>query len=172
MAGRPTEIEAGLVAVEEPAGSSYERDLSTWSLEQARLLREGRWAAVDRANVAEEIESLGREQFNKLVSALRVLMLHMLKWDHQSALRSRSWILSIEAQRLELEDVIADNPGLKPRIPDAIARAYRKARLEAARETDLDENQFPAICAYDGMPSRRAFFRFHDLRLSKAHAAE
>ena len=123
MAGRPTEIEAGLVPVEEPAGSSYERDLYTWSLEQARLLREDRWAAVDRANVAEEIESLGREQFNKLVSALRVLMLHMLKWDHQPALRSRSWVLSIEAQRLELEleDVIADNPGLKPRIPEAIA---------------------------------------------------
>jgi hypothetical protein len=151
MAGRPTEIEAGLVPVEEPAGSSYGRDLYTWSLQQARLLREGRWAAVDRANVAGEIESLGREQFNKLVSALRVLMLHMLKWDHQPALRSRSWVLSIEAQRLELEleDVIADNPGLKPRIPEAIARAYREARLEAARESGLDDNQFSTTCPYD-----------------------
>jgi hypothetical protein len=150
MAGRPTEIEAGLVPVEEPAGTSYDRDFYTWSLEQARLVREGRWAAVDRANVAEEIESLGREQFNKLVSALRVLMLHMLKWDHQPALRSRSWVLSIEAQRLELEleleDVIADNPGLKPRIPEAIARAYREARLEAARESGLDDNQFSTTC--------------------------
>jgi hypothetical protein len=53
-------------------------------------VREGRWDAVDRANVAEEIESFG-EQFNKLESAQRVLMLHMLKWDHQPALRSRSW---------------------------------------------------------------------------------
>jgi hypothetical protein len=149
MAGRSTESDAGLVPTEEPAGASYDRDFYTWSLEQARLVREGRWAAVDRANVAEEIESLGREQFNKLVSALRVLMLHMLKWDHQPALRSRSWVLSIEVQRLELEDVIADNPGLKPRIPEAIARAYRKARLEAARESGLDENQFSTTCPYD-----------------------
>jgi predicted DNA-binding ribbon-helix-helix protein len=38
------------------------------------------------ANLAEEIDSLRREQFNELVSALRVLMLHALKWDHQPPL--------------------------------------------------------------------------------------
>ena len=98
-------------------------------------MREGRFDALDRDNLAEEIESLGREQFNKLVSALRVLMLHMLKWDHQPSLRSRSWVLSIEEQRLEIADVLSDNPGLKPRIGEAIARAYRRARIEAAKET-------------------------------------
>jgi Domain of unknown function DUF29 len=149
MAGRPTESETDLAPVEEPAGASYDRDFYTWSLEQARLVREGRWAAVDRRNVAEEIESLGREQFNKLESALRVLLLHMLKWDHQPGLRSRSWALSIKAQRADLDDIIADNPGLKPRIGEAISRAYRKACIEAARETGLDEAQFPAVCPYD-----------------------
>jgi hypothetical protein len=148
MAGRPTDSEIDLVPAEQPAGASYERDFYSWSLEQARLVREGRWDAVDRENVAEEIESLGREQFNKLASALRVLMLHMLKWDHQPELRSRSWVLSIEAQRLELEDVLADNPGLRPRIPEAIARGYRKARLEAARETGIARETFPEICPY------------------------
>jgi hypothetical protein len=148
MAGRPTEGEAELVPAEEPAGAGYDRDFYSWSLEQARLVREGRWDTVDRANVAEEIESLGREQFNKLESALRVLMLHMLKWDHQPALRSRSWVLSVQAQRLELEDIVADNPGLRPRITEAIARAYRKARLEAARETGIAEESFPQSCPY------------------------
>jgi hypothetical protein len=157
MAGRPTENEAELVPAAEPAGAGYDRDFYSWSLEQARLVREGRWDAVDRANVAEEIESLGREQFNKLESALRVLMLPMLKWDHQPALRSRSWALSIETQRLELGDVVADNPGLKPRIPEATARGYRKARLEAARETGMDKESFPETCPYtwDDIVSRR-----------------
>ena len=63
---------------------------------------------------------MGREQFNKLVSALRVLTAHMLKWDHQPPPRSRSWVLTIEEQRLEITDVLADNPGLKPRIGEAI----------------------------------------------------
>ena len=69
------------------------------------------------ANISPRRSSLwAAEQFNKLVSALRVAMLHMLTWDHQPPLRSRSWVLSIEEQRLEIVDVLADNPGLKPRI--------------------------------------------------------
>jgi hypothetical protein len=148
MAGHPTESEADRVPAAKPAGASYDRDFYAWSLEQARLVREGRWDAIDRENVAEEIESLGREQFNKLESALRVLMLHMLKWDHQPALRSRGWALSIKAQRAELDDIMSDNPGLKPRIGEAIARGYRKASIEAARETGLDEEQFSKTCPY------------------------
>lgn len=140
--------EAELVPAPDAAGQPYDRDFYSWSLEQARLIREGRWSAVDRENVAEEIESLGREQFNKLESAIRVLMLHMLKWDHQPELRSRSWVLSIEAQRVELDDVLLDNPGLKPRVAEAIARGYRKARIEAAKETGMEKAAFPEQCPY------------------------
>src|SRR5436305_1520801 len=145
MPTRPVS-EAELVPAPDAAGPAYERDFYSWSLEQARLVREGRWSAVDRDNVAEEIESLGREQFNKLESAIRVLLVHMLKWDHQPAQRSRSWTLSIKEQRAELDDVLNDNPGLKPRIAEAIERAYRKAKLQAARETGLDEERFPQRC--------------------------
>src|SRR6266545_6786315 len=149
MANRTRTDNVDLVPAAEPAGAAYDRDFYSWSLEQARLVRESRWDAVDRENVAEEIESLGREQFNKLESALRVLMLHMLKWDHQPTKRSRSWALSVRTQRLEVEDVLSDNPSLKPRIAEAIARGYRKARVEAAKETGLDEDVFPASCPYD-----------------------
>jgi hypothetical protein len=148
MAGQRKDIAADLAPGDEPVRAEYERDFYSWLLEQARYLREGRFDALDRDNLAEEIESLGREQFNKLVSALRVLMLHVLKWDHQPALRSRSWVLSIEEQRLEIADVLADNPGLRPRIGEAIARAYRRARIEAAKETGLDESVFPIACPY------------------------
>lgn len=148
MAGSRKDIEAALAPGDEPVRAEYERDFYSWLMEQARHLREGRFDALDRANLAEEIESLGREQFNKLVSALRVAMVHMLKWDHQSAMRSRGWVLSIEEQRLEIADVLADNPGLKSRIGEAIARAYRRARIEAAKETGLDEAEFPATCPY------------------------
>ena len=49
---------------------------------------------------------------------------------------------------LEIADVLADNPGLKPRIGEAIARAYRRALIEAARETGLDDTTFPAGFPY------------------------
>ena len=148
MAGHRKDVEADLAPGDEPVHAEYERDFYSWSIEQARLLREGRHDALDRDNLAEEIESLGREQFNKLVCALRVAMMHMLKWDHQPSKRSRSCALSIEGQRLEIADVLADNPGLKPRVGEAIARAYRHARIEAAKETGLDEAEFPAACPY------------------------
>src|SRR5712691_10143707 len=113
MAGRPTGNDVDLAPPAEPERVDYNRDFYSWLMEQARFVREGRWDALDRDNLAEEIESLGREQFNKLESALRVLLMHMLKWDHQPHLRSRSWALSIEVQRAELKDVIDDSPGLK-----------------------------------------------------------
>jgi hypothetical protein len=134
----------------------YDSDFYCWSLDQARLVREGRWDRVDRDNVAEEIEAIGREQFNKLANAIRAILRYLLKWYHQPSKRSRSWILSIEEQRLEFEDIIHDNPGLKPRIAEAIARAYRKTRIQAAQETELDERVFPETCGYslDDITSR------------------
>ena len=148
MASRHKDNDVRLAPAAEPVRAEYERDFYSWLMEQARLVREGRFEALDRDNLAEEIESLGREQFNKLVGALRVLLLHMLKWDHQPAKRSRSWAISIRQQRLELDDVLADNPGLRPRIGEALERAYRKARLQAVKETGLAEKRFPAACPY------------------------
>jgi hypothetical protein len=147
MPNRPTG-EADLVPTERPAETEYERDFYSWTFEQARLVREGRWEGIDRENVAEEIESLGREQFAKLESAIRVLVMHMLKWDHQAARRSRSWALSIKAQRIRVQRVLEENPGLKPRIAEAVEQGYRLARLEAAQETGLDEEMFAQRCPY------------------------
>jgi hypothetical protein len=140
--------EIQLAPADRPPAAEYWGDFYSWLMEQAAHVRAGRWEALDRENLAEEIESLGREQFNKLESALRVLMMHMLKWDYQPQRRGRSWMLSIRGQRLDLDDVLTDNPGLKPRIPEATERAYRKARIEAAKETGLDEDTFPQACPY------------------------
>jgi hypothetical protein len=148
MPTRPATHEADLVPTAEPARSDYDRDFYSWSLEQARLVREGQWPAVDRENIAEEIESLGREQFNKLESALRVLMIHMLKWDHQPKKRTRSWATSIKDQRVAFHDVLDDNPGLKHRLDEAMTRAYRRARLQASVQTGLAEETFPENCPY------------------------
>lgn len=147
MPHRSSETDATL-APDAPAAADYERDFYSWALEQARLVREGRWAALDRGNVAEEIESLGREQFAKLRSALRVILVHMLKRDQQAERRSRSWIVSIENQRSELHFVLDDSPSLRPRLDEAIAAAYRRARIEAAKETRLAERRFPEQCPY------------------------
>src|ERR671936_1450259 len=105
MAGRGEDDNVDLAPAQSVSRAEYERDFYSWLMEQARLLREGRWDELDRDNLAEEIESLGREQFNKLESALRVLLMHMLKWDHQPEKRGKSWVISIKDQRIELDQV-------------------------------------------------------------------
>jgi hypothetical protein len=79
--------------------AAKEADLYSWARGQAELLRAGRLSEIDAAAIAEEIDDVGEEQYDKLESAFRVLMLHLLKWDHQPPMRSRSWTLTIREQR-------------------------------------------------------------------------
>lgn len=146
--GRNSQPIAGPVTLKKKERAGYDSDFYSWSQEQGRLVREGRWGEVDPDNVAEEIESLGREQFNKLERAIRIILMHILKWDHQQERRSRSWALSVKGMRVELENLLSDDPGLKPRIPEAMARAYRRARIDAAKETEKREATFPETCPY------------------------
>ena len=59
MAGHRREIAADLAPTDEPVGGEYERDFYSWSMERARLLRDGRDDALDRDNLAEEMNSPG-----------------------------------------------------------------------------------------------------------------
>jgi Domain of unknown function DUF29 len=129
-------------------GATYQGDFYTWTQEQGALLRAGRFEGIDRENIAEEIESLGRSEFDKLVSFYRLVLLHMLKCDDRPEKYSRSWAISIENHRDSAAEVLADNPGLKPRIGEAMTRAYRHARRDAADETRLPMRTFPTECPY------------------------
>lgn len=126
----------------------YDQDFYAWATEQAALLRSGRLADADIANIAEEIESMGRSEKRELVNRLVVLLLHLLKWQFQPALRGNSWRLSVEEQRYRLESHLDDNPSLKSRLDAAIREAYRLALVEAERETGLARSTFPKDCPY------------------------
>ena len=79
--------------------ATYEQDFFAWTSEQARLLREGRAADADLANIAEELETLGRVQRRELVNRLAVLLQHLLKWSYQPDRQGTSWRLTILEQR-------------------------------------------------------------------------
>jgi hypothetical protein len=117
--------------------------------EQVALLRAGRLAEIDAANVAEELSNVGAEQYGKLQSALEVLLMYMLKWDHQPARRTRSWSLTIEEQRLRVAKQLRKNPGLKSRLPEAIDDGFRLGRVRAAREMKVELESLPVTCPYE-----------------------
>jgi hypothetical protein len=128
--------------------ADYDQDYYAWLLDNARLLREGRLAEADVAHIAEELQDIGNSERRAVESFLRLLMLHLLKWRHQPALRSSSWAQSIGNARFELEKRLADSPSLRPRLPEFAARNYAGARKGSARETGLPLDTFPADCPF------------------------
>ncbi len=127
----------------EAASPPYELDGYGWALAQAQLLRERRFGDLDLENIIDEIETVGRSEWRTVRSALRVLMMPILKWKYQPQLRSRSWSMSIASRRVAYEQAIETNPSLKPHLDEIRAQAYKRARLEAAAETDLATQIFP-----------------------------
>ena len=131
------------------SGGLHDRDLYAWSQEQARLLKAGRLNEIDAENMAEEILDVGSNEYDKLESALRLLLMHMLKWDHPYDGRSSSWQATIAIQRRHAERQLRKNPSLKSRVAEAVSEAYFDARRLAASETDLPLAQCPEECPYD-----------------------
>ena len=56
---------------------------------QVALLRAGKLTEIDALNVAEELEDVAKAEFRSLVSAVTIVVLHLLKWDFQPQRRSR-----------------------------------------------------------------------------------
>jgi Domain of unknown function DUF29 len=126
----------------------YEEDFYAWTVEQSRLLRSGELSAIDAANIAEEIESMGRSDRREIQNRLTVLLTHLLKWQSQPAMRSSSWSRTIREQRRQLDKLLQESPSLRPFVSEALSEVYRDAREDAAEETGLPEMEFTAQCPF------------------------
>lgn len=126
----------------------YDNDFYGWTRQQAALLRSGNVAESDIRNIAEEIEDMGKNLQRELESRLKALFIHLLKWQYQPGYRGNSQRYSIDEQRVELADHIADNPSLKSKLPEAIQRGYKYAINGAAKETGLAKTTFPKTCPW------------------------
>jgi hypothetical protein len=128
--------------------STYDVDFAAWARRQAALIRAGHWEHIDASNVADEIDDLSKRQQHELRSRLRVLIVHVLKWDHQPERRSRSWALTIREQQVRIEDVLAVSPSLQALLVDYVQAVYESARDLAALETGLPDSTFPPAMPY------------------------
>ena len=128
--------------------TSIEDDFALWTAEQGALLRAGTLDRIDRDNLAEEIESLGRSEKYEIESRLKVLLLHLLKWQFQSGKRSNSWRATIDEQRGRIRRRLKDSPSLVNYPAEILQEEYSYARPFAADETGLDEGLFPEVCPY------------------------
>ena len=128
--------------------SSYDTDYVAWLEEQVGHLRAGRVHALDLENVAEELEGLMRSERQQLENRLEVLILHLLKWDHQPDQRSNRWRATVAEQRARVRRLLRDSPSLKPSLVDAAREVYPEAGERAAIETLLEASAFPSTVPY------------------------
>lgn len=128
--------------------SLYETDFYAWVQEQTNLLKNQQWNQIDLPNLIEEIESLGKQERAELRNRLRVLIEHLLKWEYQAEKRSRSWLMTIRVQRRDTQELLAENPSLKPYLEEALQKIYENGRDLASGETNLPLKTFPENCPY------------------------
>lgn len=128
--------------------SLYDEDFLAWTEQQAALLRAGRLDQLDLDNLAEELDTMGRSEWGELESRLEVLLVHMLKRDHQPEKQTRSWDATINEQRTRLRRLFRRSPTVGRDLGLTIADVYADARHQAAIETGLDDDRFPEELPY------------------------
>jgi hypothetical protein len=102
----------------------YDADLTAWVAEQVALLRARRFDEIDADNIAGELEDVGREQYDRLESALTVLIMHFFKWDHQPGRRSNSWVATVNERRRRAVKLLKKNPSLKASLAEMLSDAF------------------------------------------------
>lgn len=126
--------------------SLYEQDFYQWTQQQAEYLRLGKLEYLDRENLREEIESLGKQQRQELRNRLGILLGHLLKWHYQG--QCKSWRATIREQRRRIKQHLQENPSLKPYLPEAIALGYQDGLDLIDQETPLTPEQLPPVCPF------------------------
>jgi len=126
----------------------YENDFFAWTQEQAKLIKAKAFDKLDMIHLFEEVESMGASEVRGLENRLEILLIHLLKWEHQPGFRGKSWQLTIKEQRNRIKRRLKKMPALKSQLNEAFIDSYADAIYGAAKETGLDETSFPQSCAW------------------------
>jgi hypothetical protein len=139
-----------------PLSTLYDQDYAAWAAQTAELLRQRRFSELDLEHLVEELGDMAKTQRHELVSRLRILLAHLLKWQFQyrqlserwAEFEGKSWRNTLIEQRLAIGYLLEENPGLKGYLSAAVTKAYPQALELAARESELPIESFPAACPY------------------------
>lgn len=126
----------------------YETDFLLWLDTTANLLKTRQLDQIDYDNLIEEIETMGRSERASLESNLRILLMHLLKWQYQPLMRSNSWRSTIREHRKRIQKAFKDSPSLKRTFDEVFDIAYQDGRELASDETGLMIDTFPQICPF------------------------
>lgn len=131
-----------------PLAALYEADETAWLDAMSRLAAAGRHAEMDFPSLSEYLADMAKRDRREVFSRLVTLLMHLLKWEYQPERRTGSWQSTIMEQKREMRDIL-ESGTLRNHATDVFAKAYDAARKQAAAETGLPRDSFPAECALD-----------------------
>ncbi|PDS34386.1 hypothetical protein CO665_30600 [Rhizobium anhuiense] len=127
---------------------SYDSDFVSWTRDQAKLLRAlyPERTGLDIANLAEEIDALGRMEVSAMSQHLyRLLKSLLLLSATVDVPDRRRW--KREASESQIDAIIGMSPGLDRHID--LARTYKLARrgaVDMLAELNVQIPDFPTTC--------------------------
>ena len=125
----------------------YEADETAWLEAMAHLAAERRLEEIDYSNLSEYLTDMARRDRRELYSRLVLLLTHFLKWQFQPDQRTNSWRVTIRTQRRDL-GMLLESGTLRNHASAVLVKAYEDAREDAALETGLPIETFPAECPW------------------------
>lgn len=143
----------------------YDRDYQQWAEHQKQLLKHGRFDELDIDNLLEELGEVGKSNRSALTSYFKTLLVHLLKYDYQTArlnpdlplpYNCAEWMGTIRRCRDDIHHLIIESPSLKAYLPESLDRLYQQARKGAAKELEpylqkhqaITFNDFPDTCPW------------------------
>jgi hypothetical protein len=101
------------VANSSRTNSLDDQDYYLWLAQTARQLRSGDLAAVDIANLAEEIEDMGKREKRAVEHNLEIILMYLLKYIYHPQKRSNRWRFTLLEHRDRLHKLFRDSPSLQ-----------------------------------------------------------
>jgi hypothetical protein len=126
----------------------YETDFVAWAERMAALLKQRQFEDLDLINLVDEVQDLSRRERQALYSNLKVLLMHLLKWQFQPEQRSNSWNASITEHRQRINRQLKESPSLKTYLAQIWTECYQDVRQLASKETGLGLDLFPLNSPY------------------------
>lgn len=125
-----------------------DEDYAVWMEHQITLIRQRQFAQLDLDMLLDELESIVKHRKTELRSRLRVLIMHLLKWEYQPWLRSANWVSTIITQRRDIESLLEENPSFARLVSGYAEQEHKRAAKDAVKETGLARAAFPDGLSY------------------------
>jgi hypothetical protein len=126
----------------------YETDDYEWLSATIELLKNRQFNALDLENLIEELEDLGSEKRNAVVSLLEQIIRHLLLLQYWTSERERNqngWRAEIVSFRTQIKRRLTTN--LRNYLQENLNSIYKDALLFVKEKTGYSV-EFPSECPY------------------------